>query len=277
MIAYFKIKMLKTRLQTDTGQMTNDKAQMSSKFQNPNTKGGFAILASKNLFGRGKVAFGALNMKRGFTLIESLIAISILTIAVTASMSLTVNSLATVKLSKNQLIASGLAQETLELIRNQRDNNFLDRISGGNDDWLEGISKNGGTFRQPCRDGRAGTDGCVIKIRPEANAAQHFINILHTTGLDANKADILYKGRPNATLEEVDKVYRHRTSDNDDRHKTQFSRFVTVEEFEADGSVVSGSGQEGAMARVTVWIEWEERGEPQDIQVDAYLFSWLPI
>lgn len=63
--------------------------------------------------------------RRGFTLIEALVAISIITIAAAGPLYGAAQALKVAQNSRNQLTAAHLAQEGLEYIRKIRDNNFL--------------------------------------------------------------------------------------------------------------------------------------------------------
>lgn len=65
---------------------------------------------------------------RAFTLIETMVAISLLTVAIVAPMLLTVQSLASAAYSRDQVTAFYLAQEAIEQVRQIRDGNIL-RIS----------------------------------------------------------------------------------------------------------------------------------------------------
>jgi prepilin-type N-terminal cleavage/methylation domain-containing protein len=65
---------------------------------------------------------------RGFTLIETLVAISLLSIAIVAPMSLTSQSLSAAYYARDQITAFNLAQEGLEAVRAIRDGQIL-RIS----------------------------------------------------------------------------------------------------------------------------------------------------
>ena len=71
--------------------------------------------------------------KRGFTLIETFVAISILLLAVVGPLTLATRSLFSALVARDQLTASYLAQDAVEYIRYKRDNNFL----AGNT-WLDG-------------------------------------------------------------------------------------------------------------------------------------------
>jgi len=84
------------------------------------------------------------NKTKAFTLIEALVAISILMIAIASPMTLAQKGLSTAVLSKDQMIASFLAQDAIEAVRNIRDQIAVSQTSG---DWLTG---NGNQFLKPC-------------------------------------------------------------------------------------------------------------------------------
>ncbi|MCX6715954.1 MAG: prepilin-type N-terminal cleavage/methylation domain-containing protein, partial [Candidatus Taylorbacteria bacterium] len=62
--------------------------------------------------------------KRGFTIVETLVAITILMIAIAGPLVVASKSLFSSNLSKNQMVASYLAQESMEVVKNIRDNNL---------------------------------------------------------------------------------------------------------------------------------------------------------
>lgn len=61
----------------------------------------------------------------GFTLIETLVAISILLVSITAPLSIASQGLSGAYYARDQITAFYLAQDAVEFIRNHRDNNFL--------------------------------------------------------------------------------------------------------------------------------------------------------
>jgi len=62
---------------------------------------------------------------RGFTLIETLVAVSLLTVAVVAPMTLTQQSLSSAYYARDQITAYNLAQEGIESVRAARDGQIL--------------------------------------------------------------------------------------------------------------------------------------------------------
>ncbi len=87
-----------------------------------------------------------LKTNKGFTLIEVLVAVTILTVGVTASVGAIVNSTKLAPEVKKRLIAAQLAQEGIELVRNIRDINWIDGNVwdfGITDDLSTGQSKVG--------------------------------------------------------------------------------------------------------------------------------------
>lgn len=86
---------------------------------------------------------------KGFTIIESLVAITILVVAVIGATSAVQTGISSYIFSKDQITAFYLAQEGLEQLRNIRDENHLN-----DNDWLAGIAQNSD---DPCYFGEACT------------------------------------------------------------------------------------------------------------------------
>lgn len=74
----------------------------------------------------------------GFTIIETLVAISILVISITGPMVIVSQSLKSAYYARDQITVFYLAQEAIEYIRNVRDTNDFN----GATDWLDGIAAN---------------------------------------------------------------------------------------------------------------------------------------
>ncbi len=80
----------------------------------------------------------------GFTLVETLIAIAVLMISIAGPLVIATKGLTSALYSKDQMIASFLAQESMEVIKNTRDNNVSGAGVGVNveDVWLENLNCN---------------------------------------------------------------------------------------------------------------------------------------
>lgn len=91
----------------------------------------------------------------GFSVIESLVAITILLIATAAPLTLATQSLSASFLARDQITASFLAQEGIELVRNVRDTNVLENVS-----WFEDLSLSGNGTGNPCFN----APGCRIDV-----------------------------------------------------------------------------------------------------------------
>ena len=85
--------------------------------------------------------------EKGFTIVESLVAITILILAISGVSSAVRTGISSYTLSRDQVIAFYLAQEGFEFIRNMRDENALN-----NRPWLTGIAAAVG---DPCHFGIA--------------------------------------------------------------------------------------------------------------------------
>ncbi|MBU3968647.1 type II secretion system GspH family protein [Patescibacteria group bacterium] len=72
----------------------------------------------------------------GFTLVETLIAITILVSAIVGPMVVVQKSLSSANFAKSQIISFHLAGEAIEYIRNKRDGNTLSGVS-----WINGLSE----------------------------------------------------------------------------------------------------------------------------------------
>jgi prepilin-type N-terminal cleavage/methylation domain-containing protein len=82
-----------------------------------------------------------LNSKRGFTIIETLVAIFVLLISTTGPLAFTQSGLRSAFLARDQVTAFYLAQESIETIKNVRDNNLIGYRDGDvSIDWLKKIS-----------------------------------------------------------------------------------------------------------------------------------------
>jgi len=90
------------------------------------------------------------SVKCGFSLVEVLFTLLILTISIVGVTFLMTKNITSVQDSKNQIIASMLAQEGIELVRNLKDNKTLDS-NGGGCNYTQDL---GGGMPRTCNDYR---------------------------------------------------------------------------------------------------------------------------
>ena len=69
--------------------------------------------------------------KRGFTIIEAIVAIFVITTGIVGVLALVTQTISSATYSSNKLIAAYLAQEGIEIVRNVRDANWLSDASWG--------------------------------------------------------------------------------------------------------------------------------------------------
>ena len=94
---------------------------------------------------------------KGFTLIETLIAITILTLAVAGPLTTASQALTAAQVSKGQLTASYLAQEGIEYVRFMRDDEYLkfypSGVGAGTAAWNEFLNGSAPASITSCRAG----------------------------------------------------------------------------------------------------------------------------
>lgn len=84
----------------------------------------------------------------GFTMIETLVSITLLVVAVAAPLTLASQSLASAYYARDQITAFHLAQEAIEVVRATRDGNILEQVTtGSGESLLSGVpDTTGNTF-----------------------------------------------------------------------------------------------------------------------------------
>ena len=122
------------------------------------------------------------NFKKGFTLVETMVAISILMLGILGPLSIASTGLRNSLFAKDQVTAYYLAQEGIEYVRYVRDANYLDDKKP----WLNGLNncteqygctvdteewfKTNASVTYKCTSTDCGTDALLYKI----NSNQHY-------------------------------------------------------------------------------------------------------
>lgn len=175
------------------------------------------------------------NRGGGFTIIETLVAITVLMIAIAGPLVVASKGLFGAVASKNQMIASHLAQESMEVVKNIRDNN----IEGGGG-WLDGLSSC--TPLQHCDasaiDG-SGTSPSIVSTCAGGGGCQ------------------IYKGTTG---------YSHNTG----ALGSPFTRYFYLHSVSGNGVCVSTEE-----CGVTVVVDWNEGAVPYNVVLRSQLTSAL--
>src|SRR3989338_6051719 len=107
-----------------------------------------------------------MSMRKGFTLLETLVAVTILALAVSGPLYVANRAYVAVQISRDQLTASYLAQEGIEYARSMRDRDFLYEFSRGGDSqdaWTAFVDNTAGLGDENATMSKcAGTNACYL-------------------------------------------------------------------------------------------------------------------
>lgn len=173
---------------------------------------------------------------RGFTLIEAMVAVSIMAIAIAAPMYAASRTIAAAQLSAEKLTATYLAQEGVEYVRKMRDDAYLASISDQRTAWSAFSSR---------VDICAGSQiGCTIDtIGPSAFA--------QCAGDPATTCQPLYRN--------ILQQYTQAVTED----KTIYTRYVQV-------SIVDTNTE----MKVVSTVVWQSHGVAQSVSVTDHLTAW---
>ncbi len=176
----------------------------------------------------------------GFTLVELLVAISILSIAILATFTAISNNLRSSNFSQDQTTAYFLADEGIEFVRNWRDTNGIANThayaTGGNVLWLTGLAQASG---DPCY----GTGKfCTVDVSQ---------NLVSTCSSDASSCPLLHR-------DTLSGLYGYTSSWSN----TNFKRSI---------SIVVNSATEVTVSSI---ITWTTNGVTKTYTLSEVLENW---
>lgn len=215
------------------------------------------------------------NFQQGQTIAELLIACFIILIGLAAILTASISILNTVSVSKDIVIATNLAREGLEVIRNKRDNN-----------WLSGaIFDDGLNFDQSCAtppcDGNI--DDSDRKSVTKILVSQNSINTTTSAIQIGTGHDQIETCGANCLLKINTDIYYHTAGD-----KTKFSRLITLTPICNDQAfplnnpfpTVDISCDDGAIIQPKIGIKaeaqvgWLQKGNWRVVTLREYLYDW---
>ena len=185
----------------------------------------------------GKIKSASTN--KGFTLLEVIGAIFILTVGAGSAFILISQTLSAASLVKENLIASYLVQEGIEIVRDIRDTN-----------WLQARNPNKTSLFD---------DGLICTV-PPCDFQADYATLTFTETTDFEKCSDpgynchLYDGTPL----KIDGGFYNYTSGTE----TKFKRKITIKKVDSDN------------IKVEVNVGWTERGRTHNLKALEYLTSW---
>jgi Tfp pilus assembly protein PilV len=174
--------------------------------------------------------------KNGFTLLETLFALVIIITGFFSVFSLMKTSISVTQSSINQLIASGLAQESIEILRNIRDNVYDD-----GEEWNVVID-NGHLNKYSCLSSSS------TKCRLEYNEEKLLSESDEFLKIDNN-------------------IYYQYNSGED----SIFKRWINLIH---GGGLCNQITTSTDCIQIKTTVSWKEKGQDKTLEVEDYLYSW---
>lgn len=182
----------------------------------------------------------------GFTLIETLIAVSILTLAVSGPLYSASRSLVAAQTASSQLIANYLAQEGVEFIRRMRDDEYLLAYQAGSSDVTGTAWTNFNTKINSC----VGTNAnCLLDPQLQTGVAADGTRALKPCS--GSECDVTLYLTAGGQFQLANTVT-----------KTPFSRTIRLETINASDK------------RITSTVSWTNHGVPYSVTVYDHITPW---
>ena len=183
----------------------------------------------------------------GFSLVETLVAITILLIVITGPMTISTSSARSTSFASEQVVAFFLAQEGLELVQKARDDEFIKMFAGGvSDPWGEVMDDATGATYYQCFT----TTGCGLELDPSID------DVLDSpvNCSSGNRCRLYYK----ASADRSKYTYISTGAE-----ETPYTRVITMELISAD------------VARVESKVFWRSGNQrsAQEVIVETFLYD----
>jgi prepilin-type N-terminal cleavage/methylation domain-containing protein len=181
---------------------------------------------------------------RGFSLIETLVAVVILVSVMVGPLTLAQRSMRSAAYARDQVVAGFLAEEAIEYIRAMRDGN---KYEGRN--WLRSF------------DDCIGNNMCTVDATQDRNEA---IDNCRQTG----RAGPLYSSRCDPLRFHKDSG-RYGYSGNNAWEETRFVREVNIK------TIPDGDDENDREAKIEVRVVWQMANFPiREVVVREYIYDW---
>lgn len=208
---------------------------------------------------------------KGFTLLEVIIAIFILTVGVGGAYGLIQSTIISASQNKMRLTAYYLAQEGVEIVRNIRDSNWLAQRTAPGVLWADGILTVSGCIRprfSPCDFyGDYNLDG-VVTVDEDAYGCYYGCPAGPISGEICKRCDVDGNGSFSGILEALKIAqYAECTFGPDET----FSICQTQAVFQKEIIINSMSPD---ILQIFSTVTWQERGKSRTVEVMSQLTNW---
>lgn len=184
------------------------------------------------------------NTQSGFSLVETLVAITILLIVIVGPMTITTSAARSTSFASEQVTAFFLAQEGAELVQKVRDDLILE---GGSDPWGDFTDTSSSGILEDCYD----SSGCGLAVTDTSDGQVSMVNC------SGNNCRLFYENDPTAGRVN----YTH--SNSGTASSTVYTRVIRLDE--------TSPGQVSVESVVT-WQSGNFRST-QSARVETYLFE----
>lgn len=203
---------------------------------------------------------------KGFTLLETVVAISIIVSAILPLVGLAARSIADVQRAKNRIIAANLAQEGIELVRVVRENNKICQVKVGAWKWDRQADGSGDLGNGP------GRSYLVDAVEQEGNPITCGSGPGATVFTNPQFTELAMS---RGSCEDASGVEQLRL-DGQNRYAyagttlTPFRRCVSVTNASSrDEGIIPDE-----MLDVVSAVSWEEKGITKKVQLKTRLYDW---
>ncbi len=191
---------------------------------------------------------------KAFTLVETLVAITVMTLATLAPFAAVQQVLRASNISHDELVASSLAQEGIEYVRFVRYTNWLRSDEHGGTGTYKPLMGLNGQNGPDCRNTRR----CLIDARKAPYTSSNVLQGVAACGRSGQPACTkLYRTAAGLYTQDASE------SNGTVNEQTEFTRTVSVFDHSAEGYVT-----------VTVTITWTDRGTHRII-LSEDLYNWI--
>lgn len=193
---------------------------------------------------------------KGFTLVETLVAIAIIMVAITGPFVVTENSINATTVAHDKSIATFLAQEGIEYIHAIRDKVYISECLSGsgtncdNDKWWSIFTTNSSGFGSNVL--KCDTTSCSLDITESKYTSTSLASSALTTCKSKSSCGKLY----------LTPSYAYTTSSSAVNTPTIFSRKITVTKINNN------------LIKISVTIVWREQSSNYSITTTDTLTSW---